>query len=122
RYTMADKYILISYKRNNGTATTTCNTTSGGVTRAPTISKIKYAYFLIFLKNCGVTIPKLVRNITIIGISNNIANGSTTLNINLKYLYTVNNSLNIPSFNESKKDSNRRINTKKPKTRQKTHH
>src|SRR5690625_173233 len=102
---------------NKGIATSTCKTTSGGVTKAPTINKIKYAYFLIFRKNVGVKIPKLVKNIMIIGISNKIANGMVTLNKNLKYFSTVNNSLNIPSFKFNKNGKINLINMKYPNTR-----
>src|SRR5699024_414079 len=102
RYTNDDKKILISYNRNNGIATTSCNITSGGVTNAPTISNMKYAYFLILRRKCGVIIPKLVKNIIIIGSSNKLANGNVTLSKNRKYISTVNSSLNIPSFNDNK--------------------
>src|SRR5690625_6939878 len=50
-------------------------------------------------------IPKLVKNIATIGISNRTAKGNVTLSKNLKYLSTVNISLNIPSFKESKNGS-----------------
>src|SRR5699024_9191809 len=75
------------------------------------------AYFLIFLKVIAFIIPKLVKNIETIGISKISAKGMITLNINLKYLSTVNNSLNIPSFNDNKNGTINLINKKYPKTR-----
>src|SRR5699024_2452833 len=111
-----DKNILISYKINKGTATTNCKRISGGVTTAPTINKTKYAYLRILRKKLGLTIPKLVKNITIIGISKSNANGSVILNKNLKYFSTVNNSLNIPSFNDNKNGRINLMNSIYPKT------
>src|SRR5699024_3180659 len=109
---MTNNYILISYKRNKRTATANCNMTSGGVINAPTMSKIKNAYLRDIRKNYGVKIPRLVKNIIITGISNKSARGSVSLISNLKYLSTVNNSLNIPSFNDSKNGNINLINTK----------
>src|SRR5699024_9304468 len=107
-----DKYILISYKRNRGTATANCNMTSGGVINAPTMSKIKYASLRVVRKSCGVTILRLVNNIIMTGTANKSAKGNVSLIRNLKYLSTVNNSLNIPSFNDSKNGNINLINTK----------
>src|SRR5699024_4687059 len=104
--------MLISYRTNNGIATDNCKITSGGVTMAPTISKIKKAYFRDRFKKFGVTIPKLVRNITIIGNSKSNANGIVTRNKNLKYRSTVNNSLNMSSFKLNKKGKMSLINIK----------
>src|SRR5699024_12336575 len=92
---------------NKGKARISCRSISGGVINAPTISNIKSAYFLIFLKVIAFIIPKLVKNIETIGISKISAKGMITLNINLKYLSTVNNSLNIPSFNDNKNEIGR---------------
>src|SRR5699024_7702151 len=111
-YTMTDKYILISYKRNRGTATANCNMTSGGVINAPTMSKIKYAYLRVFRKNCGVKIPRLAKKIIITGISNKSSTVIVSQIKYIKYLSTVNNSLNIPSFNDSKNGNINLINTK----------
>src|SRR5699024_3270441 len=110
-YTMTDKYILISYKRNRGTATANCNMTSGGVINAPTMSKIKYAYLRVFRKNCGVKIPRLVKNIIITVITNKSTKGSNILLRNLKYTLNVNNSMKITSCNNSKKGNIKLINT-----------
>src|SRR5699024_12701199 len=74
-------------------------------------------YFLIFLKVIAFIIPKLVKNIETIGISKISAKGMITLNINLKYLSTVNNSINIPSFNDNKNRTINRIKKKYQKTR-----
>src|SRR5699024_4317052 len=60
--------------------------------------------------------PKLVKNIETIGISNISANGIITLNINLKYLSTVNNSLNMPSFNDNKNGTIKLVNNIYPNT------
>src|SRR5699024_9714393 len=109
---MTDKYILISYKRNRGTATANCNMTSGGVINAPTMSNIKYAYLRVFRTNCGVKIRRLVRNIIITGSSNKSAKGRVSLVMILKYLSTVNNSLNITAFTYSKNGNINLINTK----------
>src|SRR5699024_12875863 len=102
---MTYMYIVISYKRNRGTATANCNMTSGGVINAPTISKIKYAYLRVFRKNCGGKIPRLVKNIIITGISIKSAKGSMSLVRYLKYLYTVHNTFNIASLHDSKNRS-----------------
>src|SRR5699024_5643349 len=114
--TTEDKNILISYKINKGTATTNCKKMSGGVRTAPTINKIKYAYLRILRKKSGLTIPKLVKNIIIIGISKINANGIVILNKNRKYFSTVNNSLNIPSFSDNKNGRINLINNIYPKT------
>src|SRR5690625_6427954 len=68
----------------------------------PKIINIKKENILNFHKVIAFIIPKLVKNIETIGISKISAKGMITLNINLKYLSTVNNSLNIPSFNDNK--------------------
>src|SRR5699024_247166 len=98
-------------------ATVSCKMISGGVTNAPTMSKIKYAYFLVLRKKSGVKIPKLVKNMIIIGISNKSANGITNRDINLKYRSTVNNSLKAPSFKDNKNGKINLINIKYPKTK-----
>src|SRR5690625_1678415 len=112
--------MLISYKMNNGIATANCKMTSGGVTTAPIINKIKYAYLRVFFKKSGVMIPRLVKNMITIGNSNKIANGIVTRNKKRKYRSTVNSSLNILSFNESKNGKISLTNIKYPKTSPKT--
>src|SRR5699024_10537270 len=74
-------------------------------------------YFLVLRKKSGVKIPKLVKNIIIIGISNKSANGITNRDINLKYRSTVNNSLKAPSFKDNKNGKINSINIKYPKTK-----
>src|SRR5699024_6671013 len=91
-----------------------CKKISGGVMSPPTIRSIKYAYFLILRKNCGVNMPRLVKNMVTIGISKINANGMVILNTNLKYFSTVNNSLNMSSYKESKKGRIKIRNKTKP--------
>src|SRR5690625_3734554 len=98
-------------------ATANCKKTSGGVTNAPTINKMKYAYFLVFFKKFGVMIPRLVKNMMTIGSSNNNAKGIVTRNKKRKYRSTVNNSLNILSFNDRRNGKINFTNIKYPKTR-----
>ena len=44
-----------------------CDASSGGVIKAAITNNTKYAYFLTFDKNIGVTMPNLVRNIITTG-------------------------------------------------------
>src|SRR5699024_7811207 len=88
----------------------------GGVTNAPTIKRIKYAYFLTLRKNWGVSIPKLVKNIVIIGISNKSANEMVILSKNLKNFPPEKFPLTILSFKDNEKGKISLINIKYPKT------
>src|SRR5699024_7058079 len=77
-------------------------------------------YLRDFLKNSGVIMPILVKNIVMTGISKMRAKGSVNRNINLKYFSTVNNSLNIPSLSEIKNGRIKFIKIKYPNTSPKT--
>src|SRR5690625_245199 len=92
--------MLISYKMISGIITTNCTIKSGGESIVPIITKIKYAYFLVFLKKRGVTKFKLVKNIIISGSSKNTANGMVILKIKRKYFSTVKIVSNIPLFKD----------------------
>src|SRR5699024_1077702 len=61
-------------------------------------------------------IPRDVKNIAIIGNSKISAKGNMSLNINPKYFSTVNISINISSFKESKKGKISSVNIKYPNT------
>ena len=61
RVTKAEIKILASYKIKIGIDTMTCVEISGGVITAETTKTMINAYFLYFLKNCGVTKPILVK-------------------------------------------------------------
>src|SRR5699024_8882067 len=98
-------------------ATVSCKMISGGVTNAHTMNKIKYVNVRVLHKSTAVIIPKLVKNMRIIRISNNSANEITTRDLNLKYHSTGNNSLMAPSFKDNKNGKINLINIKYPKTK-----
>ena len=80
-----DNKIENSYKAIIGKANKTCEITSGGVNITATTKEINIAYFLLFAKSWGVTIPLLVKSNNKTGNSKQIPKANINFITNDKY-------------------------------------